>query len=105
MFLAMIYARLQNERLAREQLRRAFAVNSRDPWLLVFASETYAILNDRDAAVDALRKSVAAGYLGLHYLDYYQHAPNGWYRYRDDPEFLQIRAGLARKIADLRTRY
>jgi hypothetical protein len=62
-------------------------------------------LADRDAALNALRRSVAGGFLGLHYLDYYQKPLYGWHRYRDDPEFKTIREGLARKIADLRARY
>jgi DNA-binding winged helix-turn-helix (wHTH) protein/TolB-like protein len=105
MFLAMIYARLQEPRAARDHVRRALTVNPDDPWILFFASETYAILADRTAALDALRRSVGGGFLGLHYLDYYQQAPNGWYRYRQDPEFIRIRTGLARKIAELRVRY
>jgi tetratricopeptide (TPR) repeat protein len=105
MFLALIYARLSDERAAREQVRRAQALNPGDPWVSFFASEVNAVLKDRAAALDALRASVAGGFLGLHYLDYYQQHPNGWFAYRDDPEFLRIRAGLAQKIAELRSRY
>jgi DNA-binding winged helix-turn-helix (wHTH) protein/tetratricopeptide (TPR) repeat protein len=104
-FLAMTYARLGRQAAAREQISRAIAVNAGDPSTLFFVSETYALLGDHLAAVDALRRSVAGGFLGLHFLDYYQQPPNGWFRYRQDAEFVSIRAGLAAKIADLRTRY
>ena len=104
-FLAMIYTHLDRPDAAREHIRRALALNSGDPFTLFFASETYAQLGDRAAAIDALRRSVAGGFLGLQFLDYYQQEPNGWYRYREDPEFLAIHNGLAGKIADLRTRY
>jgi len=105
MFLAMMLAQINQPAEAREQVQRAFALNPGDPWILFFASETYALLADRDAALNALRRSVAGGFLGLHYLDYYQKPLYGWHRYRDDPEFRAIRDGLARKIADLRARY
>jgi DNA-binding winged helix-turn-helix (wHTH) protein/tetratricopeptide (TPR) repeat protein len=105
MFLGLIYARLHKIQAAREQLSRALVLSPQDPWVLFFASELYAVLGDRPAALDSLRESVGAGFLGLHYLDYYQQPPNGWYAYRQDPEFVQIRNGLARKIAELRTRY
>jgi DNA-binding winged helix-turn-helix (wHTH) protein/tetratricopeptide (TPR) repeat protein len=104
-FLAMTYARLGRQDAAREQIRRAIAVNAGDPSTLFFVSETYALLGDRAPAVDALRRSVAGGFLGLHFLDYYQQPPNGWSRFRQDPEFVSIHAGLAARIADLRTRY
>lgn len=105
MFLGLMYARLKDSHAAREQVRRSLLLSPRDPWVLFFASELYAVLGDRTAALDSLRQSVSAGFLGLHYLDYYQQPPNGWYVYRQDPEFTQIRDGLARRIADLRTRY
>ena len=105
MFLGLIYARLHNASAAREQVSRALALSPDDPWVLYFASELYAVLGDRTAALDSLRRSVSAGFLGLHYVDYYQQSPNGWYAYRQDPEFMQIREGLARRIAELRTRY
>jgi DNA-binding winged helix-turn-helix (wHTH) protein/tetratricopeptide (TPR) repeat protein len=104
-FLGLIKARLGEDQPAREQVQRALALSPGDPWVFFFASELYAVLNDRSAALDSLRKSVASGFLGLHYLDYYQQPPNGWYTYRHDPEFSAIRAGLGRKIAELRTRY
>jgi DNA-binding winged helix-turn-helix (wHTH) protein/tetratricopeptide (TPR) repeat protein len=104
-FLAMIYVRLGREGAAREQISRAIALNAGDPSTLFFVSETYALLGDRIAAVDALRRSVAGGFLGLHFLDYYQQPPNGWSGYRLDPEFVSIRAGLEARISDLRTRY
>lgn len=104
-FLAMTYARLDRPDAARKQILRALAWNAGDPSILFFGSETYALLGDRGAAVDALRRSIAAGFLGLQFLDYYQQPRNGWYRYRGDPEFLAIRTGLAARIADLRTRY
>lgn len=40
----------------------------------------------------------------LHYLTYYQKPFYGWHRYRSDPEFRAIYAGLAQKVADLRAR-
>jgi tetratricopeptide (TPR) repeat protein len=105
MFLALIYSRLNRPQAAHAQIARALALNPGDPWILFFASETYALLDDRAAAFDALRRSVASGFLGLHYLDYYQQAPNGWSGYRNDPEFVAIRSGLDRKIVELRARY
>jgi tetratricopeptide (TPR) repeat protein len=104
-FLAMMYARLNQPDTAREQLARAHELKPGDPWLSFFSSETYALLGDRAAALAALRGSVAAGFLGVHYLHYYQEAPNGWHRFRNDPEYVQIRTGLEHKIAVLRTRY
>jgi DNA-binding winged helix-turn-helix (wHTH) protein/tetratricopeptide (TPR) repeat protein len=104
-FLGLIYARLHESRTAREQVRRALALSPGDPWVLFFASEIYALLGDRTAALESVRESVSSGFLGLHLLDYYQQAPNGWYAYRQEPAFVQIRDGLARRIADLRTRY
>jgi tetratricopeptide (TPR) repeat protein len=104
-FLGLMYARLKKVRAAREQVRRALALSPRDPWVYFFASELYAVLGDRTAAINSLRQSVSGGFLGLHYLDYYQQSPNGWYAQRRDPDFLQIRDGLARRIAELRTRY
>jgi DNA-binding winged helix-turn-helix (wHTH) protein/tetratricopeptide (TPR) repeat protein len=104
-WLAMLYAQLKRQDEAREQIRLALALNSRHPWLQFFVSETQALLGDRDAALQSLRKSVGGGFLGLHYLDYYQKPLYGWNRYRTDSEFLSIRDGLARKIADLRKIY
>jgi tetratricopeptide (TPR) repeat protein len=105
MFLAMTYAQTRQANKAREQIERALALNPGDPWILFFASEAEALLADRAAALDYLRRSVANGFLGLHYLDYYQKPLYGWHRYRKDPDFRAIREGLARKIAELRTRY
>jgi tetratricopeptide (TPR) repeat protein len=105
MFLALKYARLNRPDAARVQIARALALNAGDPWILFFASETYALLGDRSSAYESLRRSVGSGFLGIHYLDYYQHDPNGWHRYRNDAEFLAIRSGLERKIAELRARY
>jgi DNA-binding winged helix-turn-helix (wHTH) protein/TolB-like protein/Tfp pilus assembly protein PilF len=105
MFLAMIYARLGKPDAARDQVRRAAALNPGDPWIAFFSSETYALLEDRAAALASLRRGIAGGFLSVHYLDYYEQAPNGWHRYRQDPEFVAIRGGLARKVAELRTRY
>jgi DNA-binding winged helix-turn-helix (wHTH) protein/TolB-like protein/Tfp pilus assembly protein PilF len=104
-WLAMIYAQLKRPEEAREQIRLALALNPEDPWILFFTSETQALLEDRLAALQSLRKSVARGFLGLHYLDYYQKPLYGWHLYRTDPEFLSIREGLARKIAELRNAY
>jgi tetratricopeptide (TPR) repeat protein len=104
-WLAMLYAQLKRPDEAREQIRLALALNASDPWILFFASETEALLQDRVAALKSLRRSVAGGFLGLHYLDCYQKPLYGWSRYRTNPEFLSIREGLARKIAELRQRY
>ena len=104
-WLAMLYAQLKRPDEAREQIRLALALNPEDPWILFFASETQALLEDRGAALQSLRRSVAGGFLGVHYLDYYQKPLYGWNHYRKDPEFLDIREGLARKIAELRKRY
>jgi DNA-binding winged helix-turn-helix (wHTH) protein/tetratricopeptide (TPR) repeat protein len=104
MFLGLVYARLHEPDAARDQVRRAME-SQVDAWVLFFSSELYAILGDRSAAIQTLRQSVAAGFLGLHYLDYYQQSPNGWYAYRQDPEFVLIHDGLAHRIAELRTRY
>jgi DNA-binding winged helix-turn-helix (wHTH) protein/tetratricopeptide (TPR) repeat protein len=104
-WLAMLYAQLKRPDDAREQLRLALKLNPDDPWILFFSSETQALLDDRVAALQSLRRSVAGGFLGLHYLDYYQKPLYGWHRYRTDPEFLSIREGLARRIAALRTAY
>jgi DNA-binding winged helix-turn-helix (wHTH) protein/TolB-like protein/Flp pilus assembly protein TadD len=106
MWLAMIYAQLDRAGEARDQIHRALTLNPEDPWILFFASETHALLGDRAKALACLRKSVSQGFLGLHYLDYYHRKPLcGWNRYRADAEFLEIRNGLALKIAELRRRY
>jgi DNA-binding winged helix-turn-helix (wHTH) protein/tetratricopeptide (TPR) repeat protein len=105
MFLAMTYAKLEQSEEARNQISQALALNPGDPWVLFFASETYALMGDREAAISALRQSVARGYLGLHYLDYYQLPGYGLNRYRTNPEFLSIRSGLGQKIESLKSRY
>jgi DNA-binding winged helix-turn-helix (wHTH) protein/tetratricopeptide (TPR) repeat protein len=105
LWLAMTNAQLNRPAMARKHIRNALALNPDDPWVLFFVSETEALLGNHDAALVALRTSVNRGFLGLHYLDYYQRPLYGWNRYRKDPEFLAIRDGLARKIADLRARY
>jgi DNA-binding winged helix-turn-helix (wHTH) protein/tetratricopeptide (TPR) repeat protein len=104
-FLAMTCARLGRRTAARQHVRKVWESRPDDPWIGFFVSETHAILGDRAAAFDALRKTIAAGFLGLQYLDYYRQPPNGWYAYRHDPEFVAIRTNLERRISDLRTRY
>jgi DNA-binding winged helix-turn-helix (wHTH) protein/TolB-like protein/tetratricopeptide (TPR) repeat protein len=106
MWLAMTYAQLGRAEDARDQIRRALALNhGGDPWNHFFASEAYALLGDRTMAIESLRQCVSRGFLGLHYLSYYQKPLYGWNRYRSDPEFRSIYAGLAKKVADLRRRF
>ena len=103
--LAMTWARLGQPHSARRELLRTFESYPEDVTVLSHASEIYAQLRDRTAALDALRASVKGGFLGLERLDLYRRAPHGWHAYRNDPEFLLIYNSLAQKIADLRTRY
>ncbi len=104
-WLAMMYAQLGRGDDVREQIRRGIELNqARDPWTLFFSSETYALIGDRTSAIDSLRECIAKGFLGLHYLTYYQKPFYGWHRYRSDPEFRAIYAGLAQRVADLRAR-
>lgn len=104
-YLAMTRARLGQTDNAWRELRQALDTDPEDLTALLYASEAYALLGDRTAALRALRRAVARGFLGLQYLDIYRRAPHGWHAYRNDPEFLQVYSALARKIADLRVRY
>lgn len=104
-WLVMTYAQLGREKDALEQIRRAIELNQgSNPWTQFFSSETYALMGDRTSAINSLRECIAKGFLGLHYLTYYQKPFYGWHRYRSDPEFRAIYAGLAQKVADLRAR-
>jgi len=104
-FLAAIYARLDRAELAREQIRRSLDVKPGEPATRFFAAEVYAVLGDRAAALDALRQSVAGGFIGLPVVEYYEQEPNGLAAFSHDREYLSIRDGMARRIAELRARF
>jgi len=61
-YLAAYQAMLGETRAAHEQIGQALQLMPRDPEVLYYAGLVYAQLGEKEKAIDALQKSVAAGY-------------------------------------------
>ena len=61
-YLAAYHAMLGEKRAAHEQIGQALQLMPRDPEVLYYAAQVYAQFGEKEKAIDALQRSVAAGY-------------------------------------------
>jgi Flp pilus assembly protein TadD len=61
-YLAAYHAMLGETRAAHEQIGQALQLMPRDPEVLYYAGLVYAQLGEKEKAIDALQRGVAAGY-------------------------------------------
>lgn len=99
--LALLYARLGRSAAAHENTRHALALSPGHPWILFFAGEMEALLENRRAALNYLRQAVDRDWLQPHYFDYYSGAKHGFHSLKDDPEYLSLRNEVRRKVDEL----
>lgn len=106
-WLGHTYAQLGEREKALTHANRALALEPYDAWTLYQAGEIHAVLNNRREAVGYVKRAIAHGWLGVHYIDY-QLDPNGaglLANLSDDAEFQQVRADLRKKVDELAARY
>jgi tetratricopeptide (TPR) repeat protein len=104
--LSLNYAKLGNREKAMDYVLRSLAPDPRHPTKLFFASEAHALLGNRREAVDSLKAAVDNGFLNLPMIEGMARCRIcTLYSLRNDPEFLAIRAELARRLDELRARY
>jgi tetratricopeptide (TPR) repeat protein len=104
--LSLNYARLGKKEQALFHIHHALAPDPRHPVFLFFAAEVYALLGDRRRALDSLKAAVENGFFNLPMIEAMARSSIcTLYTLRDDPEFLAIRADLARRVDELRSRY
>jgi len=101
----MINARLGRRDQALDHTRRSLAPDPYHPVLLFFAAQTNSLVGYRRQALDCLKAAVENGFFNLPMIEYHTRPGLAFHRLRDDPEFLAIRADLARRTEDLRKRY
>jgi eukaryotic-like serine/threonine-protein kinase len=106
-WLASFYADLGQREKALEQANRATALEPNDAWTHYQVSGIHAELNNRREAIEYLKKSIANGWLGIHYLNFDSNPDlnNTFANLRDDAEFQQIRADLQKKVDELAKQY
>ncbi len=100
--LGLIHSFLENGHRAREQVRLAFHANPGDPWTSFYSAEISAQLGEDRQALDYLRRSVAGGFLSLHFLDWPHFR---LYELRSHPEIRALRDQLSAKVSMLRKQY
>jgi tetratricopeptide (TPR) repeat protein len=105
MWLGLMYAQLGQTERALAQTRHALAADPRHPWSLYFTARIYGLLGKRREALDYLNAAIDNGFLMLPYVELELWPKMGFYMLRNDPDFLALHAGLARRIAELRERY
>jgi TolB-like protein/Tfp pilus assembly protein PilF len=104
-WLGLLYARLGKREQALDQVNRALAPDPRHPWFLYFTARIHGLLDNRRQALDHLRAAIENGFLMLPYLELDLWPMMGFYKLRDDPEFLTLRADLARRVDALGAQY
>ncbi|MEP6947047.1 MAG: tetratricopeptide repeat protein [Acidobacteriota bacterium] len=106
-WLAFAYARLGERSKALEQINRAHTLEPDDAWTLYQCGSVHGILNDRSEAIDYIKRSIARGWLGVHYLNFDSDPlfSGALVNLRDDPEFRSIRSDLQKKVDELSQRY
>jgi DNA-binding winged helix-turn-helix (wHTH) protein/TolB-like protein len=103
---SLAYAKLGDRENAMDCVRRLLAGDPGHPVKLFFASEAHALLGNRREALDSLKAAVANGFLNLPMIEGMARSRVcTLYSLRNDPEFLAIRAELARRLDELRARY
>jgi len=104
--LGWIYGRLGEREKALHQVREMLEPDPHHPVFLFFAAEIHALVENRRQALSALKAAVENGFFNLPMIDAMALLPAGTLRnLRDDPEFLEIRSDLARRIEQLREQY
>lgn len=101
----MLYAKLGNRDQALRNVEQSLAMDPQHPVLLFFAAQARALLGLRREALDTLKAAVENGFFNLPMIKYLTRPGMSFHILRDDPEFLAIGTGVARRIADLRARY
>jgi hypothetical protein len=101
----MIYAKVGRREEALRNLRQSLAADPHHPVHLFFAAQTRALPALRREALHTLKAAVENGFFNLPMIEYHTRPGLSFHILRDDPEFHAIRAGLARRIDDLRERY
>ena len=101
----MIYAKLERREQALRNVEQSLAADPQHPVLLFFAAQARALMGLRREALDTLKAAVENGFFNLPMIEYLTRPGMSFHILRDDPEFLAIRADLARRIDDLRARY
>ena len=101
----MIYAKLGRREQALRNVEQSLATDPQHPVLLFFAAQARALMGLRREALDTLKAAVENGFFNLPMIEYLTRPGMSFHILRDDPEFLAIRADLARRIDGLRARY
>jgi predicted DNA-binding transcriptional regulator len=65
----------------------------------------HAILGEKKEAVKSLVQAVDNGWMGIHYVYTMQRPHRELCNLREDPQFQAMRAGLARKVAELEKQF
>jgi tetratricopeptide (TPR) repeat protein len=97
----MMYAKLGMRDEALETVRRALEVYPNHPFVLFHLALIQAILGEKKEAVESLAQSIDKGWMAIHYVYTMQRPHREFYNLREDPNFQAVRAGLARKVAQL----
>ncbi len=105
-WLGILYAHLGEHEKALTQINRALALEPDDAWTLFQVGAIYALLNNRFEAVSYLKKSIAHGWLGIHYINQPDKNRRGDFaNLRGDSEFEAVRSDLQKKVDELAKQY
>ena len=104
--LGLAYATFGQRAQAKLQIRQFLAHDPQHPHFLFFAAEIHALLGERVPALDSLKAAMESGFFNLSMVDAMTRSKAGTlHSLRNDPEFLGIRAELARRVDELRRLY
>jgi DNA-binding winged helix-turn-helix (wHTH) protein/TolB-like protein/Tfp pilus assembly protein PilF len=103
--LAWMYAALGKREQALYHMRESLSPEPHHPILLFFAAETHGILGERQPSLRSLRTAIENGFFNLPMIDFASRPKRPLAILREDPEFHVLRADLARRVDELRTRY
>jgi TolB-like protein len=104
--LILNYAKLGNREKAMHFVHQSLAPDPCHPVRLFMAAEAHALLGNRYESLDSLKAAVKNGFFNLPLVEGMARSRIcTLYSLRNDPEYLAIRADLARRVGQLRTRY
>ena len=103
--LGMTYAKLGRREESLHHMRQSLAPEPHHPIFLFFSAQTYGLLGDHQNALRSIRTAVENGFFNLPLIEFVARPPMGLAILRDDSEFRILRADLARRLNELRSRY
>jgi tetratricopeptide (TPR) repeat protein len=104
--LILNYAKLGNREKAMHFVHQSLAPDPRHPVRLFMVAEAHALLGNRNESLDSLKAAVKNGFFNLPLVEGMARSRIcTLYSLRNDPEYLGIRADLARRVEQLRARY